>query len=110
MRQFLLRFGIVGRGKTGGEFQQQAFARKFGRELHGVEAVGFLGEFGGRGVLRLIGVGGDLFRIVGNEVFLDPGSARGLHVQFEQLLLGPFDEFAGLFGARLRLLSFARLQ
>jgi hypothetical protein len=102
LRQFLLRFGIVGRREAGGQFQQHAFARKFGRKLHGVKPVCFFGKFCSRGIQLFIGIGSDLFRILGYKVFLNPRSARALHRKVEKVLLRPFDEFPGLLGAGCR--------
>ena len=93
-----MRFGIVGSGKTGGEFEEKAFAGEFRGKLDVIKAMGLLGVLRGGGVGFFVGVGGDLFGIDGDEIFLDPGSALGFDAQIEEALLGSFDELFCFFG------------
>jgi len=104
--EFLLGFGIVWRGKTGGEFEEIALASEFGRELDVIEAVGFFCILRRCGVSDFTEVGGDLFGVYSDEVFLDPGGALSFDAEIEEALFGGFDEFlsvggGGVLGLRL---------
>ena len=53
-------------------------------------------------VVFFVGVGGDCVGIKGDEIVVDPGGAAGFVAEFEEALLGGFDEFFGFFGSGRR--------
>src|SRR6266566_3188024 len=96
LRQLFLLLRICRSRKFRGQFQEQHLSRHQGRKLHAVEVVRLFRHLGGKRAQFLVGLRGDLLRILRNEILLNPRRSLCLVRQIEVAAFRRVKEFLRL--------------